>query len=81
MHEALFVLAVGIGVGSGVTLTGCAGTGGTHPDSASKTSLTSFEIDSDKVATVNRWALDRGARLIWINYPQKRLSGDDNRGH
>ena len=79
MRKALFILAVGMGLGLG--LTGCAGTGGTHPDSASKTSLTSRDLDMDKVASVNRWALDRGAKLIWINYPQKRLLGDDNHAH
>jgi len=72
MHKAVFVLALGLG--PGLMLAGCAGTAThTRPDWESKTSLTSLEIDSDKVATVNRWALDRGAKLIWINYPQKRM--------
>ena len=79
MRKALFALAVGMGLG--FTLAGCVGTAGTHPDSASKTSLTSYELDADKIATVNRWALDRGAKLIWINYPQKRQVPNDDRGH
>jgi len=78
MGKAFFVLAVAMGLG--LTLAGCAGTSRTHPDSASKTSLISHEIDADKVASVNHWALDRGAKLIWINYPQKRFVRNDNRG-
>jgi hypothetical protein len=35
----------------------------------------------DKVATVNRWAFNHGHKLIWINYPQKLILGDDGRGH
>ena len=77
MHKAVFVLALVLGPGLGSMLTGCAGGAPPRPDWESKTSLTSLEIDSDKVATVNRWAMDRGARLIWINYPQKRLTASD----
>jgi hypothetical protein len=77
MSKAVFVLAVVLSMG----LSACAGTTNVHPDSASKTSLTSHDIDMDKVATVNRWAFNHGHKLIWINYPQKLLVGDDNRGH
>ena len=77
MSKAGFVLMAPLALG----LSACAGTGGTHPDSASKTSLTSHDIDTGKVAIVNRWAFDHGAKLIWVNYPQKRLLGDDDRGH
>jgi hypothetical protein len=34
------------------------------------------DFDSGKAATVNRWALNHGATVIWVNYPQKRKSGD-----
>ncbi|MDR3386462.1 MAG: hypothetical protein P4L92_05365 [Rudaea sp.] len=79
MSKAVFVLAVGMVLG----LAACAGPGGMgmHADSASKTSLTSNDIDMDKVATVNRWALDRGAKLIWLNYPQKTHVADGNGGN
>jgi hypothetical protein len=77
MSKAVFVLAVVLSMG----LSACAGTVIVHSDSASKTSLTRIEIDVDKVATVNRWALDHGNKVIWINYPQKLIIGDDGRGH
>ena len=78
MSRAVFVLAVVLSIG----LLGCAGgTTSVKPDSASKTSLTSSELDMDKVATVNRWAFNHGHKLIWINYPQKLLAGDGSRGH
>lgn len=34
------------------------------------------DYDSGKVATVNRWALDHGATVIWVTYPQKRKGAD-----
>jgi hypothetical protein len=77
MSKAVFVLAVVSSMG----LSACAGTANVHPDSASKTSLTSRELDMDKVATVNRWAFNHGHKLIWINYPQKLIVGSDGSGH
>jgi hypothetical protein len=77
MSKAVFVLAVVLTMG----LSACSGTTNVKPDSASKTSLTSRELDMDKVATVNRWAFNHGHKLIWVNYPQKLLVGDENRGH
>ena len=77
MSRAVFVLAAVLGMG----LSACAGTGNVHSDSASKTSLTSHDIDMDKVATVNRWAFNHGHKLIWVNYPQKLIVGDDGREH
>ena len=29
------------------------------------------DVDVDKVMTVNQWALNRGAIVMWMNYPQK----------
>ena len=77
MSKAVFVLAVVLSMG----LSACASTGNVQPDSASKTSLTSRDLDMDKVATVNRWAYNHGHKLIWVNYPQKLLVADDGRGH
>ena len=77
MSKAVFVLTVVLAMG----LSACSGTGSVKSDSASKTSLTSRELDMDKVATVNQWAFNHGHKLIWINYPQKLLTGDDGRGH
>ena len=34
------------------------------------------DFDQGKVATVNRWALDHGATVIWTHYPQKRRGAD-----
>jgi hypothetical protein len=77
MSKAVFVLAVVLSMG----LSACSGTPNMRPDSASKTSLTSQDLDMDKVATVNRWAFNHGHKLIWINYPQKLILGDDGRVH
>ena len=56
------VRALGIAVSS-LMLAACAGVGGKHA------MLPSDDIDTNKVQTVNRWALDHGAQVIWINYP------------
>ena len=34
------------------------------------------DLDQGKVATVNRWALDHGATVIWTHYPQRRKGSD-----
>jgi hypothetical protein len=34
------------------------------------------DYDQVKVATVNRWALDHGATVIWNHYPQRRKGAD-----
>jgi hypothetical protein len=79
MREAVFVLSVGMCLG----LAACAGPGGMRPDSVSesKTSINSIDIDTNKVATVNRWAMDHGARLIWLNYPTKHQVGDGSQSN
>jgi len=30
------------------------------------------DIDAGKIATVNQWALQRGATVVWVNYPRAR---------
>ena len=79
MSKAVFVFATGLCVG----LAACAGSGGMRPDSLSesKTSLNSIDIDSNKVATVNRWALDHGAKLLWLNYPQRHPLSDGSQNN
>ena len=72
MKRAVFGLAVGMCLG----LCACAQTGGTRLNSA--TPSISEDIDMGKVIAVNQWALSRGATVVWINYPQKPKSSQDN---
>lgn len=50
-------------------LTACASTGGSR--AAQDQSGFSDEIDYQKVISVNEWAHTHGARVMWVNYPQK----------
>jgi hypothetical protein len=33
-------------------------------------------VDVGKVTAVNKWAEQKGAHVMWINYPQKPKSGE-----
>jgi len=84
MRKAVFGLAVLSLVVLDSGLSGCAsGTANMHQDLASKTYLTVVgqDVDMEKIVSVNRWAHEHGARVIWINYPQKVQAGDDSHGH
>jgi outer membrane biogenesis lipoprotein LolB len=63
----------GLLAAASLVLGACASTGSTH--NGSKTAVPGQDTDVDKIATVNRWALDHHATVIWINYPQRPKSG------
>jgi len=52
----------------------CACTGTPHREAA--TDRWQGEVDVTKVNTVDRWALDHGATVLWLKYPQKIKTGD-----
>jgi hypothetical protein len=70
------ILATSLAVMSCLGLSACAGTGPNgfvrgNPDS---------DLDQQKIAAVNAWALQRGAHVTWVNYPTRveRLRSSDN---
>jgi len=59
-------------------LAGCGGLGacaGT-PQRSVTAETWQYEVDAGKVGTIDRWALDHGATVIWLKYPQKTRPGD-----
>jgi hypothetical protein len=62
MRKATWVVTAVMSFG----LAACAGVG-----SNKHSVLPSENYDAQKVELVNRWALDHGARVIWVNYPTK----------
>ena len=64
------------GVALALMLCACATTGGRQHVGAPADDKLNDDVDSVKVASVNRWVIDHGGTVIWINYPQKRKSGD-----
>ena len=64
-------------VGLSLCLCACATSGPQHAQISPATDdKLNGDFDQGKVATVNRWALDHGATVIWTHYPQKRKSSD-----
>ncbi|HZP66178.1 MAG TPA: hypothetical protein VFB32_07705 [Rudaea sp.] len=64
-------------------LSACATVGSSNGGAAyrdANTVFTSPDTDVEKVAAVNKWAHDRGAKLIWVNYPQKPKSASSAPG-
>ena len=60
-------------------LCSCATTGPQHSQAAPERvtgDKLNGDLDQVKVATVNRWALDHGATVIWNHYPQRRKGSD-----
>lgn len=58
---------LGIAVGA-LALSGCAiDRAAYHPSGW----YSDPNVDVGKVTTVNQWAEQKGARVMWINYPQK----------
>lgn len=47
-----------------ILATGCAGT---------STTAATHEVDSEKVAQIERAARAMGTQIIWVNYPTKRV--------
>ena len=72
MHRSRWVIA-----GLALCLCGCATSGQQHvaavPGPEDKLN---GDFDQGKVVTVNRWALDHGATVIWNHYPQRRKGAD-----
>lgn len=62
MLKTLFVVAVALSLGA------CAMNPG---PSRSKTGIPGVDDDMVKVATVNQWAADKGATVVWIHMPTK----------
>lgn len=48
-------------------LTACAG--GTGPNGLSRSEPVDRDVDYVKVAAVTQWAQQRGATVVWLNYP------------
>jgi hypothetical protein len=58
--------------GVSLALGGCASMGGAqHADYQYGS-----DVDMGKVVAVNQWAETKGAKVVWINYPQKPKSVD-----
>lgn len=58
---------------AGLALGGCASTGG---GGAKKTAY-DYEVDQEKIVSVNKWANDRGYSVTWVNLPRKGRKEDD----
>jgi hypothetical protein len=68
MYRAKFVLAGA----TSLILTACA-SGPTHSQSPQEYSDKYYaDYDAGKVTVVNQWAENKGARVIWINYPPRK---------
>ena len=62
MKQLLGTIAIAL------ALTGCATERSAyHPE----TWYAKPPVDIGKIAAVNQWAEQRGARVMWVNYPQK----------
>ncbi|MBS0581724.1 MAG: hypothetical protein JSS42_01320 [Proteobacteria bacterium] len=62
MKRSIFLAA-----GMSLALAGCAATGGARHANDGYGS----DVDMGKVVAVNQWAETKGARIMWINLPQK----------
>lgn len=69
MNRTLFCSAA-IAV-AGLALGGCASTGG----GSTKTSY-DYQVDQEKIVSVNKWANDRGYSVTWVNLPRKGHKDD-----
>lgn len=72
MNRTLFCSAV-IAV-AGLALGGCASTGG-----GSKKTSYDYQVDQEKIVSVNKWANDRGYSVTWVNLPRKGRADDDKK--
>lgn len=61
----------------GLGISGCAGTAG--PNGIAGASRMDSDIDYGKVISVNEWAVNRHATVVWVNYP--RVRAKDNSGN
>lgn len=60
-------LAAGLAILGCLGLSACAGTSG--PNGMVRESTIGAPVDVGKVVSVNEWALQRGAKVMWVNYP------------
>jgi len=74
MHRSRWAIA-----GLSLCLCACATSGPQHTQQMAPATEDKLNGDYDqgKVMTVNRWAMDHGATVIWTHYPQRRKSADD----
>jgi len=72
MNRTLFCSAVV--AAAGLALGGCASTGG-----GSKKTSYDYQVDQEKIVSVNKWANDRGYSVTWVNLPRKGRSDDDKK--
>lgn len=64
MRAALYVATL-------VALSALAGCAGETTRSQGFTEMYRGDVDWGKVATVNQWASEKGATVVWINMPRK----------
>ena len=57
---------------AGLALGGCASTGG-----GSKKTSCDYEVDQEKIVSVNKWANDRGHSVTRVNLPRKGRKEND----
>lgn len=60
-------LAAGLAILTCLGLSACAGTSG--PNGMVRDGDIGAPVDVGKVVAVNDWALQRGAKVMWVNYP------------
>lgn len=66
-------LAFGMWVAaSGVVLSACAGGSG-----VARVDASAHEFDQGKMIAVDQWARRVGAKVVWINPPQRRPGGTE----
>lgn len=69
--KRIILCSVALAVAS-LALGGCAGNGGTR---VAKTRY-DFEVDQEKIVSVNKWANDRGYSVTWVNLPRRGRKED-----
>ena len=66
-------IAIGLIVSLSLVVSACATSAGSGTRAGSKYG---DELDQGKIIAVNRWAEMKGARVLWINLPQKTRLDD-----
>lgn len=68
--------SIGLTVGLSLILSACATSRGSAMRAGGNND---GDIDQAKIVSVNQWAEIRGAKVLWINLPQKSklIDGDD----
>lgn len=62
-------LVMGASVALCFGLSACAG--GMGKNGIARSGPMASDVDGGKVATVNQWAQEKGATVIWMNYPSR----------